>query len=122
MDGRNLTFTDAICQEFWLLIYSEGIHIQTLEYVRCNHSVHKIELLLSNSMLVEEIVNIGLVDVDFAANLGERDEALVAVVLPCLWGDAEDFSRFFGFEPVATGVASLGFLDHVGQSVKFFMQ
>ena len=54
-----------------------------LDYVRCNHSEHKTELLLSNSMLMEEIVNIGVVDVDFAANLGEGDEALVAVVLPC---------------------------------------
>ena len=68
---------------FLLLIYSEGIHIQTLDYVRCNHSEHKIELQLSNSMFVEEIVNIGVVNVDFAANLGEGDEALVAVVLPC---------------------------------------
>lgn len=68
-----MTLTDAICQEFWLLIYSEGIHIQIFDYVRCNHLERKIELLLSNSMLVEEIVNIGLVDVDFAANLGEGD-------------------------------------------------
>lgn len=61
------------------------LRLQTLDYVRCNHLERKIELLLSNSMLVEEIVNIGLVDVDFAANLGEGDEALVAVVLPCFW-------------------------------------
>ena len=59
------------------------IHIQILDYVSCNHLERKIELLLSNSMLVEEIVNIGVVDVDFAANLGEWNEALVAVVLPC---------------------------------------
>ena len=80
-----MTFTDAICQDFLLLIYSKRIHIQIFDSVRCNHSEHKIVLLLSNSMLVEKIVNIGLVDVDFAANLGEGDEALVAVVLPCLW-------------------------------------
>lgn len=61
------------------------MHIQILDYVRCNHSEHKIELLLSNSMFVEEIVNIGVVNVDFAANLGEWDKALVAVVLPCFW-------------------------------------
>ena len=66
-----------------LLIYSVWIHIQILDYVSCNHLERKIELLLSNSMLVEEIVNIGVVDVEFAANLGEWDEALVAVVLPC---------------------------------------
>ena len=68
---------------FLLLIYSEWIHIQILDYVSCNHSAHKIEFLSSNSMLVQELVNIGGVDVDFAANLGEWDEALVAVVLPC---------------------------------------
>ena len=39
--------------------------------------------MLANAMLVEEIVNIGVVDVDFAANLGEGYEALVVVVLPC---------------------------------------
>ena len=78
--------------------------------------------MLSDAMPEEEIVNIGLVDVDFAANLGEGDETLVAIVLPCFWGDAEEFSRFFGFEPVAVRAATLVFLDHVGQSVKFFMQ
>lgn len=39
--------------------------------------------MLANTMAEEEIINIGLVDVDFAANLGEGDEALIAVVLPC---------------------------------------
>lgn len=79
--------------------------------------------MLANTMAEEEIINIGLVDVDFAANLGEGDEALIAVVLPCFGWDAEEFSRFFGFEPVAVGAASLGFLDNdVGKSVKFFMQ
>ena len=39
--------------------------------------------MLANAMAKEKIVNIGVVDVDFAANLGEGDEALVAVVLPC---------------------------------------
>ena len=41
--------------------------------------------MITDAMTEEEIVNIGLVDVDFAANLGEGDEALVAVVLPCFW-------------------------------------
>ena len=41
--------------------------------------------MLANTMAEEEIINIGLVDVDFAAYLGEGDEALVAVVLPCFW-------------------------------------
>ena len=39
--------------------------------------------MLADAMAEAEIVNIGLVDVDFAANLGEGDEALTAVVLPC---------------------------------------
>ena len=39
--------------------------------------------MLADAMAEEKVVNIGLVDVDFAANLGEGDEALVAVVLPC---------------------------------------
>ncbi len=39
--------------------------------------------MLTDAMAEEKVVNIGLVDVDFAANLGEGDEALVAVVLPC---------------------------------------
>ena len=83
----------------------------------------KIELLLSNSMIVEEIVNIGLVDVDFATYLREGDEALIAVVLPRLGGDAEDFADFVGFKPVFAGASNPGFLDNdVGKSVKFFMQ
>ena len=39
--------------------------------------------MLADAMAEAEIVNIGLGDVDFAANLGEGDEALVTVVLPC---------------------------------------
>ncbi len=73
-------------------------------------------------MLLKEFVYIGAIDVDFAADLGEGDKALVAIVLPCFGGDSEEYSRFFGFEPVAVGAASLVFLDHVGQSVKFIMQ
>ena len=34
----------------------------------------------------------GAVDVDFAADLGEGDEALVAVVLPRLGGDAKELA------------------------------
>ena len=39
--------------------------------------------MLADAMAEEKVVNIGLVDVDFAATLGEGYEALVAVVLPC---------------------------------------
>ena len=41
--------------------------------------------MLADAVPEEEIVNIGLVDVVFTIDLGEGDEALVAVVLPCLW-------------------------------------
>ena len=40
-------------------------------------------------MVAQECVEIGAVDVDFAADLGEGDEALVAVVLPRLLGNTE---------------------------------
>ena len=36
--------------------------------------------MIADTMAEEEIINIGVVDVDFAVNLGEGDEALVAVV------------------------------------------
>ena len=37
----------------------------------------------------EEGIEVGAVDVDFAADLREWDDALVPVVLPCLWRDTE---------------------------------
>lgn len=40
----------------------------------------------------EEGVEVGAVDVDLAVYLREWDDAFVAVVLPCLWRDSEDFS------------------------------
>ncbi len=55
-------------------------------------------------MRAEEGVEVGAVDVDFAADLGEGDEALVAVVLPRPGGDAEDFADFVGLKPFAAGV------------------
>ena len=51
--------------------------------------------LLSDAMVAEEGVEVGTVDVDFAANLGEGDDALVAVVLPCLGRDSEQFPSGF---------------------------
>ena len=67
--------------------------------------------MLANAMAEEEIVDVGAADVDFAANLRERDEALVAVVLPRLGRDAEDFADFVGLKPVFAGASNLGFLD-----------
>ncbi len=55
-------------------------------------------------MRAEEGVEIGAVDVDFAAYLGEGDEALVAAVLPRLGGDAKELAGSFGFYPFAAGV------------------
>ena len=45
------------------------------------------ELLFSRcySVLSEESVEVGAVDIDFATDLGEGNEASVAVALPCLW-------------------------------------
>lgn len=73
-------------------------------------------------MVAEEGVEVGAVDVDFAANLGEGDETLVSVVLPCLWGDSEKTSCFFGFKPVLAGVTAAILFDHVGETVEFLMQ
>lgn len=40
-------------------------------------------------MLSEEGIEVGAVDVDFASDLGEGNEALVAVVLPRLGRDTK---------------------------------
>lgn len=56
-----------------------------------------------DAMLAQEGVEIGAGGVDFATYLRERDEALVAVVLPCLWGDSEELAGFVGFYPFAVG-------------------
>lgn len=58
-------------------------------------------------MLSEEGVEVGAVDVDLAPDLREGDDALVAVVLPCLWRNSEDFACIFGFYPFATGVVGV---------------
>ena len=46
-------------------------------------------------MAAEEGIEVGAVDVDFAANLGEGDDELVAIVLPCLGRDSGQLSRGF---------------------------
>lgn len=48
-------------------------------------------------VLSEEGVEVGAVNVDFAADLREGDEALVAVILPRLGGNAKEFAGCFGF-------------------------
>ena len=64
-------------------------------------------------MLSEEGVEVGAVDVDFAAYLREGDDALIPVVLPCLWRDSEDFTGGFGFDPFAAGVIGVAPGDEV---------
>ena len=73
-------------------------------------------------MLSEKGVEVGAVDVDFAADLREGDEALVAVILPRLGGDAEDFADFVGLKPVFAGISGPGFLDHRDEAVEFLVQ
>ena len=73
-------------------------------------------------MLAEEGIEVGAVDVDFATYLREGDEALVAVVLPRLGGDAEDFADFVGLKPVFAGTSNPGFLDYLNETVEFLVQ
>ena len=73
-------------------------------------------------VLAEEGVEVGAVDVDFAAYLREGDEALIAVVLPRLGGDAEDFADFVGLKPVFAGASNPGFLDYLNETVEFLVQ
>lgn len=60
-----------------------------------------------DTMLSEEGVEVGAVDVDFATYLREGDEALVSVVLPCLGRDTEELAGGFGFYPFAAGVIGI---------------
>ena len=73
-------------------------------------------------VLAEEGVEVGAVDVDFAAYLREGDEALIAVVLPRLGGDAEYFADLVGFKPVFAGASNSGFLDYLNETVEFLVQ
>lgn len=73
-------------------------------------------------MLAEEGVEVSAVDVDFAAYLREGDETLVAVVLPCLGGDAKELAGSFGFYPFVTGVISVASCYEVDDSLKRVME
>lgn len=57
-----------------------------------------------DTVLAEESIEVGAVDVDFATDLREGNNALVAVILPRLGGDAEELAGGFGFYPFAAGV------------------
>ncbi len=73
-------------------------------------------------MRAEEGVEVGAVDVDFAADLGEGDEPLVAVVLPRLGGDAKELAGLFGFYPFATGVIGVASGDEVDDLLQCVME
>ena len=73
-------------------------------------------------MRAEEGVEVGAVDVDFAAYLGEGDETLVAVVLPRLGGYAEELSSSFGFYPFAAGVVGVAPGDEVDDLLQCGME
>lgn len=57
-----------------------------------------------DTVFSEEGVEVCAVDIDFAPDLREGDDALIPVVLPCLWRNPEDFTGIFGFYPFAAGV------------------
>lgn len=73
-------------------------------------------------VLSEEGVEVGAVHVDFAADLREGNNALVAVVLPCLWRNSEDFPRVFGFYPFAAGVFGVAAGDQVDDLLQCVME
>ncbi len=75
-----------------------------------------------DTVLSEEGIEVGAVDVDFATYLREGDEALVAVVLPCLWRDSEDFACIFGFYPFASGVVGVASGDQVDDLLQRIME
>lgn len=73
----------------------------TIGYTVKHNRLSRNRLLFSrcDSMLPEKSVEVDAVDVDFSAYLGEGDKTLVAVVLPCLWRNAKDFTDIFRFYP-----------------------
>ena len=73
-------------------------------------------------MVTEEGVEVGAVDVDFAAYLGEGDDALVAVILPCFGRDSEQFPGGFGFQPLGAAVGGVAVLDHLREAVELVVE
>lgn len=73
-------------------------------------------------MAAEVGIEVGAVDVDFATDLGERDDALVAVILPCFERDSEQLSRGFGFQPFGITVAGVAVLNHLSESVELVVE
>lgn len=75
-----------------------------------------------DTVLSEEGVEVGAVDVDLASDLREGDDALVAVVLPCLGRDSEDVASCFGFYPFASGVVGVAAGDQVDDLLQRIME
>ena len=75
-----------------------------------------------DTVLAEEGIEVGAVDVDFATYLREGDETLVAVVLPRLGGYAEELSSSFGFYPFAAGVVGVAPGDEVDDLLQCGME
>lgn len=75
-----------------------------------------------DSMLSEEGIEVGAVDVDLASDLREGDEALVAVILPRLGGDAKELAGGFGFYPFAAGVVGVATGDEVDDLLQCGME
>ena len=78
--------------------------------------------LLTDAVTTEVGIEVGAVDVDFAAYLGEWDDALVAVVLPCLGRDSEQFSRGFGFQPIGIAVGGVAVFNHLSETVELVVE
>ena len=104
-------------QIFMVAIYAklQRIFEMAIGYVVKHNRLPLKRLLFcgGDTVFSEEGVEVGAVDVDFAAYLGEGDEALVAVVLPRLGGYAEELSNSFGFYPFAAGVVGVAPGDEV---------
>ena len=73
-------------------------------------------------MRAEEGIEVGAADVDFATYLREGDEALVAVVLPRLGGDAEELAGIFGFYPFVAGIIGVASGDEVDDLLQCVME
>ena len=74
-----------------------------------------------DTVFSEEGVEVGAVDVDFAANLREGDDTLIAVILPRLWRYSKQLAGGFGFYPFAAGVISVApfFFRHYEQQCRW---
>ena len=113
-------------QIFMVSIYAKLQRIieMAICYVAKHNRLPLKSLLFSrtDSMRAEEGVEVCAVDVDFAADLREGNYAFVAIVLPCLWRDSEDFACIFGFYPFAVGIFCIATGDQVHDVLQRIME